>query len=185
MQADTTFARRTSLFKSVGRHVKHSESNHAEPRPGGQRNHRRDGRYAGAGLLSVAMQSNIPAVLAFLGTVAYAASQVWKAYVDRDKRHHDQFERRLEIENDRLRHRLRIRGLRPTTRSITESQARRLRVSRLVGVTRGHYMGDPMSLTNRLADLSLEYLDVVDTIEIAKANQANTPTLYRSARRSP
>jgi len=66
---------------------------------------------AGAGLLSVAMQSNIPAVLAFLGTVAYAASQVWKAYVDRDKRHHDQFERRLEIENDRLRHRLESKGI--------------------------------------------------------------------------
>lgn len=66
---------------------------------------------AGAGLLSVAMQSNIPAVLAFLGTVAYAASQVWKAYVDRDKRRHDQFERRLEIENDRLRHRLESKGI--------------------------------------------------------------------------
>lgn len=65
---------------------------------------------AGAGLLSVAMQSNIPAVLAFLGTVAYAASQVWKAYVDRDKRHHDQFERRLESENARLRERLHDKG---------------------------------------------------------------------------
>ena len=66
---------------------------------------------AGAGLLSVAMQSNIPAILAFLGSVAYAGAQVWKSYIDRDKRHHDATEHRLEAENKRLRERLDRKGV--------------------------------------------------------------------------